>query len=74
MFGPYGGDAREKGVVLTIIYQKKMCEVTPVLEDKRTEEEESGKESCILGSQKPQLRNTTDVDKYDREVLATRFD
>ena len=51
-----------------------MCEVTPILEDKRTEEEENGKESCILGSQKPQLRNSTDADKYDKEVLATRFD
>ena len=40
----------------------------------QTEEEENGKESCILGSQKPQLRNSTDVDKYDKEVLATRFD
>ena len=51
-----------------------MCEVTPALEDKRTEEEESGKESCILVDQKPQLRNSTDADKYDKEVLATRFD
>ena len=53
---------------------EKMCDVTPVTEDERTEEEESGKESCILVDQKPQLRNSTDVDKYDKEVLATRFD
>ena len=43
---------------------EKMCDVTSVTEDERTEEEEeSGKVSCILVNQKPQLRNSTNTTK-----------
>ena len=43
---------------------EKMCDVTSVTEDERTEEEEeSGKVSCILVDQKPQLRNSTNTTK-----------